>query len=168
MEVTPHNLIGRHPQEYFHVVSTKDILSTHQGNPSIVPDAGRSGVNLLFLLIPSPWPLMPGSKLLYRGVGDAIPTVPIVGVNGSAEEMGAPLSITRMALAPMADKGSSFLPLIRVYMSLLKFVVISVRGKHLLIYIQVYARELILTNLTLTLFSFNIDVARDVGRWVRA
>ena len=29
MEVTPHNLIGRHPREYFQVVSIKDILSTH-------------------------------------------------------------------------------------------------------------------------------------------
>ena len=103
-----------------------------------------------------------------RGFGDAVPTVPRDGVDESAEDMGAPLSVTRVVLAPMADKGSSFLPLIWVYMSLLNFVVISVRGKHLLIYIQVYARESILTNLTLTLFSFNIDVMQDVGKWVWA
>ena len=65
MEVMPHNLIGRHLWEYFRVISTKDILSMCQGNPIIVPDAGRSGVSLLFLLIPSPWFLMPGSKLLH-------------------------------------------------------------------------------------------------------
>ena len=67
MEVTPHNLIDRHSREYFHVISTKDVLSTCQGNPSIIPNTRRSGVNLLFLLVPSPWPLMPWSKLLYRG-----------------------------------------------------------------------------------------------------
>ena len=65
MEVTPHNLIGRHPQEYFHVINTKNILSTCQGNPNINPDTRRSGVSLLFLLIPSPWFLMPRSKLLH-------------------------------------------------------------------------------------------------------
>ena len=65
MEVTHHNLIGRHPQEYFHVIITKDVLSTCQGNPSIILDTGRLGVNLLFLLIPSPWLLMPGCKLLH-------------------------------------------------------------------------------------------------------
>ena len=37
-------------------------------------------------------------------------------------------------------------------MSMLNFVVISARGKHLLILIQVYTKESTLTNLTLTLF----------------
>ena len=82
--------------------------------------------------------------------------------------MGFPLSVTRTVLAPIADKGSSFLPLIWAYMSMLNFVVISARGKHLLTYIQVYARESILTNLTLTLFSFNIDDVQDVRRQVQA
>ena len=91
-----------------------------------------------------------------EGVSDAVPTVLGVGVDGRAASMGAPLSITRMDLALIADKGSSFLLLIRAYMSLLNFVVIFSRGKHLLIPIQVCTKESILTNLTLTFFSFNI------------
>ena len=37
----------------------------------------------------------------------------------------------RTGSVPMADRGSSFLPLILVYISLLNFVVISARRKHL-------------------------------------
>ena len=65
MEVTPHNIIGRHPREHFQVICTKDVLSTCQGNLGIIPDAGGSGVNLLLLLIPVPWLLMLGSKLFH-------------------------------------------------------------------------------------------------------
>ena len=67
MEVTPYNLIGKHPRECLHVINTKDVMSMCQGIPSIVPDAGRSRVKLLFFLIRSPWFLMLGSKLLRRG-----------------------------------------------------------------------------------------------------
>ena len=74
----------------------------------------------------------------------------------SAISMGVYLSVTRTDLAPIAEKGSSFLLFIRAYMSLLNFVVISAREKHLLILVQVCTKESILTNLTLTLFSFNI------------
>ena len=102
-----------------------------------------------------------------EGVGDAIPTILEVRVEGSAARMGATLSVTRMDLAPMADKGSSFLFLIRAYMSLLNFVVISARGEHLLIFIQVSTKVSILTNLTLTLFSFNFYDTQHVRGWVR-
>ena len=89
-------------------------------------------------------------------------------MDGSVASMGVPLSVTRTNLAPIADKGSSFLLLIQAYMSLLNFVVISTRGKHLLILIQVYTKWSILMNLTLTLFSFNIyggrrEMGPDLG-----
>ena len=60
---------------------------------------------------------------------------------GSAARIGAPLSVIRTDLVPIADKGSSFLFLIRAYMSLLNFVVISAKKEHLLIFIQVRDRK---------------------------
>ena len=65
------------------------------------------------------------------GVGDAPLAEAKVGEDGSAERIGTPLSVIRTGSVPMADRGSSFLPLILVYISLLNFVVISARGKHL-------------------------------------
>ena len=81
--------------------------------------------------------------------------------------MGAPLFIIQTDLAPRADRGSSFLFLIRAYMSLLNFVVISARREHLLIFIQVSTKGATLTSLTLTLFSFNFYDMQHVGGWVR-
>ena len=103
--------------------------------------------------------LSPTLVLLFRGVssstdevGDAVPAVKGVEEEGGAARTGAPLSIIRTDLVPSADKGSSFLFLIRAYMSLLNFVVISARREHLLIFIQVSTKKATLTNLTLTLF----------------
>ena len=117
--------------------------------------------------------LSPTLDLLFRGVssstdevGDAVPAVTGVGEEGSAARTGAPLSIIRTDLVLSADKGSSFLFLIRAYMSLLNFVVISARREHLLIFIQVSTKKATLTNLTLTLFSFNLYDSQHVGRWV--
>ena len=117
--------------------------------------------------------LSPTLVLLFRGVssstdevGDAVPAVIGVEEEGGAARTGAPLSIIRTDLVPSADKGSSFLFLIRAYMSLLNFVVISARREHLLIFIQVSTKKATLTNLTLTLFSFNLYDSQHVGRWV--
>ena len=166
MEMTPHNFIGRHPREHLQVICTKSVLSTCHGNPSIIPNARGLGVNLSFCLSPSLGFLCQGVSSSTEGVGDAIPTIPGVGAEGSATRMGAPLSVIRTDLAPMADKGSSFLFLIQAYMFLLNFVVISARGEHLLIFIQVSTKGSILTNLTLTLFSFNFYDTQHVGGWV--
>ena len=81
--------------------------------------------------------------------------------------MGATLSVIWTDLVPMADRGSSFLPLIRAYMSLLNFIVISAKREHLLIFVQVSTKRATPTNLTLTLFSFNFYDAQHVGRWVQ-
>ena len=110
--------------------------------------------------------LCQGVSSFIEGVGDAIPTVTGVRVEGSTARMRAPLSVIRTDLAPMANKGSSFLFLIRACMSLLNFVVISARREHLLIFIQVSTKGSTLMNLTLTLFSFNFYDTQHVKGWV--
>ena len=65
------------------------------------------------------------------GVGDAPLAEAKVGEDGSAERIRTPLSVIQTDLVPMVDRGSSFLPLILAYISLLNFVIISARGKHL-------------------------------------
>ena len=110
--------------------------------------------------------LLQGVSSSIDGVGDVVPVITGVGEEGSATRIGVPLSVIRTNLVPIADKGSSFLFLIRVYMSLLNFVVISARREHLLIFIQVSTKKATPTNLTLTLFSFNLDKSQHVRRWV--
>ena len=107
--------------------------------------------------------LCQGVSFSIEGVGDTIPTVIGVEVEGSAAMMGAFLSVIWMDLAPRADKGSSFLFLIRAYMSLLNFVVIFAKREHLLIFFQVSTKGATLTSLTLTLFSFNLYDMQHVG-----
>ena len=115
-----------------------------------------------FYLSPTLSLLLRGVSSSIDGVGDAVPV--ITGVR--EEGIGAPLSVIRTDLVPIADKGSSFLFLIRAYMSLLNFVVISAKKEHLLIFIQVSTKKVTLTNLTLTLFSFNLNDSQHVRRWV--
>ena len=110
--------------------------------------------------------LLQGVSSSIDGVGDVVPVITGVGEEGSAIRIGVPLSVIRTNLVPIADKGSSFLFLIRVYMSLLNFVVIFARREHLLIFIQVSTKKATPTNLTLTLFSFNLDKSQHVRRWV--
>ena len=110
--------------------------------------------------------LLQGVSSSIDGVGDVVPVITGVGEEGSSTRIGVPLSVIRTNLVPIADKGSSFLFLIRVYMSLLNFVVISARREHLLIFIQVSTKKATPTNLTLTLFSFNLDKSQHVRRWV--
>ena len=113
---------------------------------------------LSFCLSPTLSLLLRGVSSSTDGVGDAVPAVTGVGEEGSTARIGAPLSMIRMDLVPIADKGSSFLFLILEYMSLLNFVVISTRREHLLIIIQVSTKRkrAILTNLVLTLFSLKV------------
>ena len=104
------------------------------------------------------------------GVGDAPLAEAKVGEDGSAERIGTPLSVIWTGLVPMADKGSSFLPLILVYISLLNFVVISARGKHLSKKKKKKGKKIgaILTSLGLTLFSLNLNGTQHVRRRIRA
>ena len=108
-----------------------------------------------------------GVSFFTERVGDAVPTVTGVGVERSAAMMGEPLSVIQMDLALRADRGLSFLFLIRAYMSLLNFVFISARREHLLIFVQVSTKGATLTSLTLTIFSFNFYDTQHVGGWVR-
>ena len=118
--------------------------------------------------------LSPTLSLLLRGVssstdkvGDAVPAGTEVGEEGNAVRIGAPLSVIRTDLVPIADNGSSFLFLILIYISLLNFVVISARREHLSIIVQVSTKRkrATLTNLILTFFSLNIDESQHVRRW---
>ena len=118
--------------------------------------------------------LSPTLSLLLRGVssstdkvGDAVPAGTEVGEEGNAVRIGAPLSVIRTDLVPIADNGSSFLVLILIYISLLNFVVISARREHLSIIVQVSTKRkrATLTNLILTFFSLNIDESQHVRRW---
>ena len=62
--------------------------------------------------------------------GEAVLTVLTAEMMGVAEVTGVtegPFPVTRTPFFPMLDKGSSFLDLIFVYMSLLNLVVISAR-----------------------------------------
>ena len=104
------------------------------------------------------------------GVGDAVPVSMEVGKEGSAARIGAPLSVIRTDLVPIADKGSSFLFLIIAFISLLNFVVISARREHLSIIVQVNIKRkrATLTNLKLTFFSLNINESLHVRRRVWA
>ena len=74
------------------------------------------------------------------------------------------MSVIRTDLVPKADRGLSFLPLILAYISLLNFVVISARSKHLPIIILINTKEkyAALTNLRLTLFSLNFNKTQHV------
>ena len=119
-----------------------------------------------FCLSPTLSLLLRGVSSSTNGVGDAVPTITGVGEERSTAKIGAPLSVIRTDLVPIVDKGSSFLFLIRAYICLLNFVVISGRREHLLIFIQVSTKKETLTSLTLTIFSFNLDDLQHVRKWV--
>ena len=163
--MTPRNFIGWHPRENLHVVRAKDILSSCHGNSSVIPDARRPVVNFLLLLVPNLQPFIAGSKL-FNWRGWCRHSCCHEGWEGRERRKDWIASVRYTdRLVPITDKGSSFLFLIREYMSLLNFVVISARREHLLILIQVSTKKAILTNLTLTLFSFNLDDPQHVGKW---
>ena len=137
MEMMPRNVICWHPWEHLHLVCVEGILSSRHRNSSIIPNVRRPRANLLLLLLPKPQPLIAGRKLFNRRVGDATPAGVEVGEEGSVAKIKAPLSVMWTDLVPRADKGSSFLFLIIAYISLLNFVVISKKRKHLSTIIQV-------------------------------
>ena len=119
----------------------------------------------------------PALSLLLRGgtsSTDGVRDAPLAGAkegeDGSVARIVTPLSVIRTDLDPRADRGSSFLPLILAYISLLNFVVISTRSKHLSIIILVNTKEkcAALTNLRLTLFSLNFNKSQHVQRRVWA
>ena len=105
MKVMPHNVIGGHPWEHFQVICTKDVLSTHQSNPGIILDAGGSGVNLLFLLIPGPWLFVLGSKLLHRRGRRCYPHHPKGRSGRKCCKYGGPSLRYTNELSPNSEQG---------------------------------------------------------------
>ena len=85
--------------------------------------------------------LLWGVSFSTYGVSDAALAGTGVGEERSPARIGAPLSVIQTDLVPIADKGSSFLFLILAYISLLNFVVISVRREHLSIIVQVNTKR---------------------------
>ena len=167
MEMTPHSFISGHPREHLQVIYAKDVLSTCHGNPNIIPDTKGSGVNLLLLLIPSPWLLMPGSKLLNWRGRQCCPHHPR-GRNGRkcCKNGGTYLRYTER-LSPNGRQGLVFLvphPGIHVFVKLHPHFC----KRRTLVNIYPSTKGSILMNLTLTLFSFNIYDTQHIGGWVRA
>ena len=108
---------------------------------------------------------------MIDGVGDAPLVGAEVGEDRSAERIETPLSMILTDLVPMADRGSSFLPLILAYISLLNFVVIFARGKHLSKKKKKKKGKktgATLTSLGLALFSLNLNETQHVRRRVWA
>ena len=101
--------------------------------------------------------------------GEAVLVISVLGVAGVAEVTEALLSITRIVLALRLERGSFFLALIRAYIPWLNFVVIPVRGKHLLKK-KMKRKGAAWTKLTLTFFFLNFYIAQDEGRgiWTEA
>ena len=73
-----------------------------------------------------------------------------------------PFPVTHTAFFLKLDSGSSFLDLIFAYMSLLNFVVISARRKHLTGDPKCTRVELTLTRTILTFFALNTDLTKNV------
>ena len=65
-----------------------------------------------FYLSPTLSLLLRGVSSSTNGVGDAVLAIMGVGEEGSTARIGAPLSVIRMDLVLIVDKGSSFLFLI--------------------------------------------------------
>ena len=153
------NLVKGHPVCPFH----------HQS--LIVPHGrwARISLRLLFVRYARPF-LKAGVGISSTEVaGEAVLAVSVPKTMGVMDSIGVtegPFPMMRTVLFPMLDDGSSFFDLIFSYMSLLNLVVISTKRKTLVKKkkTQVYTRESILTNLTLTLFFLNINVVQDKGR----
>ena len=52
MDMTIHNLVGRHAREFLHLLGSKSLLRPCQRDPSIVPDTGRSRVSFVLQFVP--------------------------------------------------------------------------------------------------------------------
>ena len=107
-----------------------------------------------FCLSPTLSLLLQGVSYSTNEVGDTVLADTEVGEERSVARIGVPLSVIRIDLVPIANKGSSFLFLILAYISLLNFVVIFARREHLSIIVQVSTKRkrATLTNLILTFF----------------
>ena len=103
-------------------------------------------------------------------VGEAVLVVSVAETMGVTEPKGltdGPFPVTRTVFFPKLDSGSSFLDLIFAYMSLLNFVVISARRKHLTGDPKCTRVELTLTRTILTFFALNTDLTKNIRGQVR-
>ena len=105
VEMMTYNLIGRHSWEHLHVLSNKDVMRPHQGNPRIFPNSRRSGVNLLLLLVPNSLPFTPRINLLNWSVRRSSPHCFGVGSGRSCCSDGAALLHHPHSLSPKTRQG---------------------------------------------------------------
>ena len=66
VEMTAHNLFGRHSQEHLHLLNNKGLLRPCLRDPSIIPDTGRSRISFILQLIPSTLPLIPNRNNFFN------------------------------------------------------------------------------------------------------
>ena len=131
VKMTPCNVVCWHSREHFKLIHAEGFLSPCTETPASSQTQEDLESTFSFYFSPSLTLLLRGGTSSTDGVGDAPLAGAEVREDGSAR-IGAPLSVIQTDLVPRADRGSSFLPLILAYISLLNFVVISVRRKHLL------------------------------------
>ena len=130
VKMTPCNVACWHSREHFKLIRAKGFLSPCTETPASSQTQEDMESTFSFCFSPALTLLLRGGTSSSDEVGDAPLTGAEVREDGSAR-IGAPLSVIQTDLVPRADKGSSFLPLILAYISLLNFVVISARRKHL-------------------------------------
>ena len=156
------------------VVTAPCALSTANPSSSQTLDERESAFS---------FPLLVTHGLLEAGVGisstevarEAILTVSVPETMGVTEVGGVtkgPFPMTRTVLFLRLDSCLSFFVLILAYIFLLNLVVIFEKGKHLLREKKKKKKKTstmksALTNVTLTLFSFNFKVTQDEGRRLR-
>ena len=66
VEMTTHNLFGRHSLEHLHLLDSKGLLRPCLRDPSIIPNTGRSRISFILQLIPSTLPLIPDRNNFFN------------------------------------------------------------------------------------------------------
>ena len=130
VDMTSHNLIGRHTRENLQVLSSDDLIRPLHRQPSIVPNTRWMGIGLLLSFVGQAWFLQDGRVISSTEVAEE--AVFIVSVLGIARVTGGPFLTMRTVLFPILDSGLFFFDLIFTYMSWLNLVIISAQRKHLL------------------------------------
>ena len=172
VQMTPRDVISWHSREHLKLVCAKGFLSSCHRDSTIIPDVRSLESTFSFCFSPALSLLLRGGTSSTDGVRDTPLAGAEVGEDGSAARIGTPLSVIQTDLIPMADRGSSFLPLILAYISLLNFVVTSARIKHLSKKKNCLSKHrekcAALTNPGLNLFSLNLNKPQHVHRRIHA
>ena len=131
VEMTTHNLVGRHSQEHLHVLGNKGVLRPHQGDPASSQTLEDRESSFSFCLSLVRCLLFQGLISSIEVSREVVLTISVPIVDRVAIVTRSPFSVTRTVLALKLDNGSFFFAFIRAYILWLNLVVIPARGKHL-------------------------------------